>query len=299
MNKDDKIIDVSEWNDHVDWNKVKNTDVKGVILRCGYGKQSIDKYFFENAKGCIAAGVPIIGVYHFMYAINNQEAKINAENAIKLVKSAGLPGDTTIWADVEYDTVDNAKKKGVNLGKAEIDLFTKTFCEAVKSAGYKTGIYLNNDYRINYYYPETLKKYDLWLADYSGGPDVPCLIQQTGYSTVSGIVKKVDTNTWIGDRTEKTANVQSATSTEKPRSYLKKGDRGDNVKELQETLIYCGISCGSSGADGIYGNDTEKAVKLCQNLLGCAQDGIHGAETKKALAEFYKYVKIYKKLTQK
>ena len=50
--------------------------------------------------------------------------------------------------------------------------------------------------------------------------------------------------------------------TDKP--TLRKGDSGEYVKLAQEELIQHGYSCGDSGADGKFGNNTEKAVKRFQ-----------------------------------
>ena len=41
---------------------------------------------------------------------------------------------------------------------------------------------------------------------------------------------------------------------------LKKGAKGEDVKAMQILLIGHGYSCGTSGADGSYGNATEKAL---------------------------------------
>lgn len=45
---------------------------------------------------------------------------------------------------------------------------------------------------------------------------------------------------------------------------LKKGSRGEDVKYMQECLITLGYSVGASKADGIFGNNTETAVKNYQ-----------------------------------
>jgi hypothetical protein len=42
---------------------------------------------------------------------------------------------------------------------------------------------------------------------------------------------------------------------------LQKGSRGENVKKLQKALVDAGFSVGKSGVDGIFGNDTETALK--------------------------------------
>lgn len=67
------------------------------------------------------------------------------------------------------------------------------------------------------------------------------------------------------------------------RTNLKKGMSGSDVKTMQEKLIAAGYSCGSAGADGEFGNATEKAVKAFQADADLAVDGIYGPKTKAAL----------------
>lgn len=64
---------------------------------------------------------------------------------------------------------------------------------------------------------------------------------------------------------------------------LRKGSRGEYVTLLQTILIQRGYSCGSSGADGIFGNDTLYAVKKFQMDNGLQIDGIVGSATWNAL----------------
>ena len=73
---------------------------------------------------------------------------------------------------------------------------------------------------------------------------------------------------------------KSSTNTE---PTLRKGSKGDWVKKLQSELIALGYSCGSKGADGIYGNDTVGAVKAFQKASGLKVDGIAGPKTWEAL----------------
>lgn len=66
---------------------------------------------------------------------------------------------------------------------------------------------------------------------------------------------------------------------------LKKGDKGDFVKAMQQILINKGFSCGASGADGSFGGDTLKAVKEYQTMLNkqvganLTVDGVVGIDT--------------------
>ena len=67
------------------------------------------------------------------------------------------------------------------------------------------------------------------------------------------------------------------------RSTLSKGMRGDDVRDLQNMLQDAGYSVGKAGADGIFGNDTFRAVVSFQEDHGLAATGIADPETIKAL----------------
>ena len=71
------------------------------------------------------------------------------------------------------------------------------------------------------------------------------------------------------------------------KGYLSKGDTGAAVKDMQEKLISCGYSCGSSGADGSFGNDTLAAVKKFQRENGLEVDGCFGEKSKAKLESLY------------
>ena len=62
-------------------------------------------------------------------------------------------------------------------------------------------------------------------------------------------------------------------------NQLSKGSKGSQVKNLQILLIGKGYSCGSSGADGDFGANTDKAVKEFQKSNGLDPDGICGKNT--------------------
>lgn len=60
---------------------------------------------------------------------------------------------------------------------------------------------------------------------------------------------------------------------------LKRGSTGPAVKSMQILLMGYGYSCGSAGADGLYGPATEAAVKSYQKATGKTVDGIAGPDT--------------------
>lgn len=189
-----KGIDISKHQGTIDFSKVKSSGmVDFIILRSSY-RHTVDQKFFEYVKGCLDNSIPIFGVYHFLYALNEEQALKEAKFCVEQVKAAGLT-DVRIFSDFEYDSVKKAAVSGVTLTKNECNKFTTIFCDYVKSQGYETGVYSNIDYYKNWYDKEIFEKYPLWLADYTGGPDYSCLIQQfTSSGQVDGISTRVDMN---------------------------------------------------------------------------------------------------------
>ncbi|MEG1559412.1 MAG: spore cortex-lytic enzyme [Clostridia bacterium] len=64
-------------------------------------------------------------------------------------------------------------------------------------------------------------------------------------------------------------------------AVLKVGARGEDVKKLQTKLKQWGYY--SDSLDGIFGSNTEKAVKVFQKANGLTADGIVGTQTLKSL----------------
>lgn len=193
-----KGIDISYYQGDIDFNLLKKNGVEFVIIREGY-RNTVDPKFFGYVNQAIAAKLPILGVYHFSYALNAAEAKEEAKFCISNMKKAGLGKDVMVFYDFEYDTVTKAAQKGVTLGVSECNNHTIAFCEEVKALGFVPGVYTNLDYYKNWYSKDTLKKYKIWLADYSGGPDFDCLVQQySSTGKVPGINGNVDLDYYYG-----------------------------------------------------------------------------------------------------
>lgn len=218
-----KGIDISYWQGDIDFKKVKmSDDVKFVILREGY-RQTMDNRFMDYAFGCRTWGIPIVGVYHFIYMMNDrvtsnaETGRLNAESCLRNIQNAQLRKDEIIvWCDLEYDTVTHAKRThNINLSNQDIKEITISFCNTIKKSGYRVGIYTNLDYARNKYGLDFIKNFDVWLADYSGGADLDCIYHQyTSEGTVSGISGKVDMN-WKMDTTDKEETQTMGTTVQK------------------------------------------------------------------------------------
>ena len=79
-------------------------------------------------------------------------------------------------------------------------------------------------------------------------------------------------------QTEEVADVPANT-----RPTLRRGDKGDAVRELQTMLVAQGYDLPGSGIDGDYGPETRGAVLAFQDDRGLKMDGIVGPETWAAL----------------
>lgn len=210
MSKKDRGIDISYWQGNIDFVKVKESGIQFAILREGY-RETMDKKFMDYVFGCRTWGIRIAGVYHFIYLPNDrvtgnkETGQINAQACLENVKKAQLgKNEIIIWCDFEYDTVTHAKRQhGISLNNQDIREITAAFCDEITRAGYKVGLYTNLDYAKNKYGMDFVKKYDIWLADYTGNADIACLYQQyTSEGEVPGINGKVDMNFFFGEEKE-------------------------------------------------------------------------------------------------
>lgn len=232
-----KGLDISYHQGDIDFEAAKASGVSFIIPRDGWGEDHLDPGFINYVNEALAAGVSVPGVYHFIYASTIDEVRQNAEQAIRNVRSAGLPKTTVIWCDLEYDTVDNARDyRGVNLTKQMIRDFTSTFCDTVLAAGYPTGFYSNQDYMSSIYGEDFLNKYDLWLADLEGEASYDCVYRQTGwYARFPGVSGDVDTDEYYGQYTAGTARPGKGDNMIKASELLEQiHDVVDNIPTVYE-----------------------------------------------------------------
>ena len=196
-----KTIDVSAYQNYVDWEKVKADGVEYVILRCGtgYPDNHVDVRFVQNVTACNKLGIPV-GVYWFSYATNTGEARAEAKFVLNLIKKYRI--DLPVVYDFEYDSVKKANAKGIKVTKQLASEMARAFLDTIQEAKYYAMIYSNGDYLNNYFDASITKEYDLWYAawpskavDYTKDkPSRSCGIWQYGSSVVDGISGKVDTN---------------------------------------------------------------------------------------------------------
>lgn len=150
-----KIVDVSSYQGLINWKKVKASGVDGAILKIIRKDLNPDKQFENNWKECMAAGVPVAGVYNYSYATTTEKAISDAKKVVSIL--AGRR--TKVWLDIEEES---QKKLGVTL----INIIN-VYQEVIKQAGLEFGVYTGSSF-----YKSHIEKYSLhidcnfWIARY-------------------------------------------------------------------------------------------------------------------------------------
>ena len=191
-------IDVSSWQEKIDWENVKKDNIHFAIIRAairGYTEGNIkkDKYFDDNLKGAKSVGIKV-GVYFFSQAINETEAIEEADYIVKLVKPYKL--DCPIIIDTEESSEPHNNGRADSLSRKKRTAIVKAFCEEVKNKGYTPMIYASKSWFINKLNMDELKGYRCWVAQwdtkectYNGEWDI---WQYSATGSVAGIMGKCD-----------------------------------------------------------------------------------------------------------
>lgn len=189
-------IDVSEWQKTIDWEAVKAAGIEFAMIRAGYGQNNIDPQFKRNISECNRLGIPC-GVFWFSYAYTEAMAIREAEYALAAVEPYKL--DYPIAFDYESDSVEYAKKNGVEPDKAHVTALAYAFCGRIEQAKYYAMIYTNPSYLSKYFDSYIPKNYDIWLAQWPSKPDPSSkpsqaggIWQYTNSGSVDGISVRVD-----------------------------------------------------------------------------------------------------------
>ena len=260
-----KGIDVSEHQGVIDWTKVAKDGVQFAVIRAGYGRElsQKDKQFERNYAGAKAAGIKV-GAYWYSYANSVERGEQEARTCLKVLE--GKHFELPIFFDQEYE-----KSILVLSNKTRTDIVLK-FLETVKGAGRKVGLYSSTNFITTKLQANRLTAYPLWLAEYGSKLHYTGKVwawQYTSKGRVNGIRGNVDCNHGYFEQVN-TTNT----------NLLRKGDKGDDVKLLQHRLNILGSQLTE---DGIWGVQTDSAVRGYQYRAGLTVDGIVGAKTRAAL----------------
>ena len=191
-------IDVSKYQNSIDWGSVKDMKVGNVQLSFAFikateGLGNEDAYFQRNWKKAKDAGIAR-GAYHFFLSTKNGKAQ--AENFINSVELA--PGDLPPVLDIE-------QTYGVSPEKLRER--AKEWLQTVQDYYHVQPIVYTNVDFYKQFLKDDFDAYPLWVAHYLQ-KDRPSIYrawafwQHSESGRVNGIVTKVDFDVFNGDSTE-------------------------------------------------------------------------------------------------
>ena len=160
--KDHKLmIDVSKWEQDIDWKKVKDSGIEYAFIRLGTEKYNtnemiLDPYFEKNYKEAKANGIKV-GVYFYTYAKTIEEVEIRANFVVENLKGKEI--DLGVAYDFECWEVYNS----LNLSLHKMNSIKDRFMEIIEDNGYRPILYSSKNYLEKMWDVNT----DVWLAHYT------------------------------------------------------------------------------------------------------------------------------------
>ena len=182
-------IDISAWQDKVDFKALKKAGCEFVIIRIGYTYEdelSIDKRFRENLEGAQAAGLKT-GIYYYSTDNSEDEVRYAADWIIKTLDgySPDLP--------VAFDWEDFGIYQNYKMSLHELNALYDAFADQLARSGYSCMLYGSKNYLESVW--DKTDTRPVWLAHYTEKTDYkgPYMLWQASCTgKISGISGDVD-----------------------------------------------------------------------------------------------------------
>ena len=225
-------------------------------------------YFYSTAKGRIGH----VGIVYKVTSSTVYTIEGNTSGASTLVTNGG-----------------GVRKKSYSLTSTYIDGYGSVDYSAIDGMTYEAPASVSGEIKLG----------DRVLSNYTEGADVrqmqKALIAlgydlgsygadgEFGDCTEMAVRKfQKDKGLTVNGKYDAATHVALTAAQNAPRD-LYNYTEGPDVKEMQSRLIALGFSCGPDGADGEFGDNTEKAVKAFQKAKGLTVNGRYDAATRAAL----------------
>lgn len=196
-------VDVSYYQETIDWAKAKAAGIDFAIIRAGYrgysaGTLNRDTYFDSNMDGAAAAGVGT-GIYIFSQATSEAEAEEEAQFILDRIGTHTV--NMPIVLDFEFasnSSGETGRLKSANLSKDEATNVCLAFCNKISAAGYTPMVYANYNMLTSHLNADVISaSYPIWLANYTTSTKYTGKFSYWQYSSsgkVDGIKGSVDMN---------------------------------------------------------------------------------------------------------
>ena len=293
-------IDISSYQQNVDFKKVKNSGIEIVYIKATEGITYKNPLLESQHSGAMAVGLKV-GFYHYLRA---NDPISEAKHFLSIIN--GLTANCKYAIDVEVALGQTITKISSN-----VRLFANYLISNSKEVCIYTGdnFYANN-------LDSSVKNLPLWVAHYGvANPDAINYIgfQYSGSGRVDGVNGLVDLDEFSsaifinsissviiinivvqtfqhavnlvgltdknGDKLVEDGIKNTHTNEVIAKVFIATGAHNEFVRWIQQRLIELGFSCGKTGADSYFGSNTLVAVKLFQASRGLKSDGIVGPLT--------------------
>ena len=159
-----KGVDLSYCQEGISFPALKQVGVRFAIIRAGFSTKkdvTMDKFVAD----CKKYGIDY-GFYWYSYAMSIEQAQAEAEKCIEVIKN--LSPTYPVFFDMEE------KKQISGLSTDTRTKMAIAFCEKIRQAGFKPGVYANPSFMENYYDKSRIVgRYDIWLAHWTNSPERP------------------------------------------------------------------------------------------------------------------------------
>ncbi|MBQ6440686.1 MAG: DUF5011 domain-containing protein [Mogibacterium sp.] len=182
-------IDVSAWQDEINFKAVKKAGCEFVIMRIGYtsdGDINIDKTFHRNLEGARAAGLKT-GIY--LYSTDNSEELVRS-SADWIIKT--LDGYTPDLP-IAFDWEDFGNYQDYDMSFYQLNRLYDAFADELAKKGYGCMLYSSKNYLEQVWEKTDIRP--VWLAHYTEKTDYkgPYILWQASCTgRISGIDGDVD-----------------------------------------------------------------------------------------------------------
>lgn len=153
------VVDLSDWNENVDWSRFIDHGIGGVIVKISEGR-TLSELFAKNIAGAAARGL-LWGVYCYTHAQTTERAEEEAAVVIGALETLGYGTPPLgIWIDVEAPEV-------IGQDPDDVTAVCSAFISACNAEGYQAGIYANLSTLEDRIQVEELASYvPYWCAQY-------------------------------------------------------------------------------------------------------------------------------------
>jgi len=147
-------IDVSSWQQNIDFAAVRNAGIEIVYMKSSEGSSYIDSYFETNYRNAKANGLKV-GFYHYVTARTTEQARAQATFFAKVI--SGKEPDCKLAMDFENFG---------NLSTTEVNEISRVFLETLENLTNKEVLIYSNAYSARTIFSSSLSNYPLWVANY-------------------------------------------------------------------------------------------------------------------------------------